>query len=406
MDQALQGEGYSLFRARSREEALRELGDRDIQIALVVSTLPDGTRRILCGPCERSTPDQPLQVLLLAEIQKDEQVKKSVESGADDFIRVPYEPVELQARTRAAQMRWENQANLVKEREFYRIAVAEEERLSSLVLDQNLNLKDAYEKIRRLNEELEKANTELELIAAFDSLSGLLNRRSLFTRISIEIERSIRLDVPLTGLMIDIDKFKGINDNYGHQCGDMVIREIGARLQAGLRKYDYAGRYGGEEFFVVLSNSTEQQASGIAERFRKDMEDLRFECGGESISVTVSIGAARYVAGREPGILDRAGGPRHVPGKAVGAQQGRAGLVPRLHGTLTLVRPSLHFRSKTTLPRGARCDRAEMAAVSRRPVEPDLDNASAGTVTATQRPPRAPWAAFFLPPRRRGVSWT
>ena len=297
MDQSLQGEGCSLFRARSREEALRELGDRDIQVALVSSYLPDDSPQDLVRAMRKVRADQPLQVLLLAEIHEADEVKKSVESGADDFIRVPYDPDELQARTRAAKMRWENQASLVKEREFYRIAVAEEERLSSLVLDQNLNLKDAYEKIRRLNEELEKANTELELIAAFDSLSGLLNRRSLFTRISIEIERSIRLDVPLTGLMIDIDKFKGINDNYGHQCGDMVIREIGARLQAGLRKYDYAGRYGGEEFFVVLSNSTEMQASGIAERFRKDIEDLKFECGGENINVTVSIGAARYTAG-------------------------------------------------------------------------------------------------------------
>ena len=297
MDQSLQGEGCSLFRARTREEALRELSDHDIQVALVSSHLPDGEAQELVRAMRKVRADQPLQVLLLAEIRETEEVKKSVESGADDFIRVPYDPDELQARTRAACMRWENQANLVKEREFYRIAVAEEERLSSLVLDQNLNLKDAYEKIRRLNEELEKANTELELIAAFDSLSGLLNRRSLFTRISIEIERSIRLDVPLTGLMIDIDKFKGINDNFGHQCGDMVIREIGARLQAGLRKYDYAGRYGGEEFFVVLSNSTEMQASGIAERFRKDIEDLKFECGGETIKVTVSIGAARYSAG-------------------------------------------------------------------------------------------------------------
>jgi diguanylate cyclase (GGDEF)-like protein len=297
MDQALQGEGHTLFRARSRDEALRELGSHDIQIVLVASNLPGGGVKEFVRAMRRIHQDQPLQVLLLAEVQKEEQVKQSVETGADDFIRVPYEAVELQARTSAAQLRWENQASLVKEREFYRIAVAEEERLSSLVLDQNLNLKDAYEKIRRLNEELEKANTELEQIAAFDSLSGLLNRRSLFTRISIEIERAIRLDVPLTGLMIDIDKFKSINDNYGHQCGDMVIREIGARLQAGLRKYDYAGRYGGEEFYVVLSNSTEQQAFGIAERFRKDMEELRFQCGGDSIGVTVSIGVARYAHG-------------------------------------------------------------------------------------------------------------
>lgn len=297
MDRSLQGEGGALFRARSREEALRELGERDIQVALVSSALPDGSAQELVRAMRKVRPDQPLQILLLAEVHQAEDVKRSVESGADDFIRVPYDPDELQARSRAAQIRWETQASLVKEREFYRIAVAEEERLSSLVLDQNLNLKDAYEKIRRLNEELEKANTELELIAAFDSLSGLLNRRSLFTRISIEIERSIRLDLPLTGLMMDIDKFKGINDNFGHQCGDMVIREIGARLQAGLRKYDYAGRYGGEEFFIVLSNSTEMQASGIAERFRKDIEELEFECSGERITVTVSVGAARYSPG-------------------------------------------------------------------------------------------------------------
>jgi diguanylate cyclase (GGDEF)-like protein len=97
--------------------------------------------------------------------------------------------------------------------------------------------------------------------------------------------------------MVDIDRFKNINDNFGHQCGDMVIREIGARLSAGLRKYDYAGRYGGEEFFVVLSNSSEDQAMRIAERFRRDMEECRLECGGETIAITVSIGVARYVPG-------------------------------------------------------------------------------------------------------------
>ena len=222
----------------------------------------------------------------------------ALEAGVDDFIKKPFDEAELAARTRAAVMRWEKQARLLKEREFFRIAVAEEERLSSLVLDQNQNLKEAYEKIRRLNEELEKANRELEQIAAFDSLSGLLNRRSLFHRISVEIERSIRLDVPLTGLMIDIDHFKDVNDNHGHQCGDMVIREIGARLQGDLRKYDYAGRYGGEEFFVVLSNSTEaagheHRASDSASTWRRPL----VTCAAESIRVTVSIGVARYRQG-------------------------------------------------------------------------------------------------------------
>jgi diguanylate cyclase (GGDEF)-like protein len=297
MEDALRGEGHSLSRALSTHEALRLLDTETIHIVLLSISLSVSDALKTTRALRAVKRETPLQILAIASGQAGQEIRQSVEAGVDDFLRSPFDPIELQARTRAAQIRWETQATLVKEREFFRIAVAEEERLSSLVLDQNRHLKDAYEKIRHLNEELEKANKELEQIAAYDSLSGLLNRRSLFTRISIEIERSIRLDVPLTGLMLDIDRFKNINDNFGHQCGDLVIREIGARLLAGLRKYDYAGRYGGEEFFVVLSNSNSDQALGIAERFRKDLEEARFQCSGEEIGVTVSIGAAVYGPG-------------------------------------------------------------------------------------------------------------
>ena len=297
MENALHKEGYALFKARTAEEALGTLAAQDIQIVLLSAEMPNDDGYDLARRIRAKKRELPVQLLLLAQAGKGGEMSRSVAVGSDDFIRKPFEAAELQARTRAACMRWQSHASLMNEREFFRTAVAEEERLSSLVLDQNKNLKDAYDKIRRLNDELEKANRELEQIAAFDSLSGLLNRRSLFTRISIEIERSIRLDVPLTGLMIDIDHFKSINDSHGHQFGDMVIREIGARLQAGLRKYDYAGRYGGEEFFVVLSNSTAAQALGIGDRFRKEMEDARLSCSGEAFGVTVSIGFACYSAG-------------------------------------------------------------------------------------------------------------
>jgi diguanylate cyclase (GGDEF)-like protein len=237
----------------------------------------------------------PLQIVALLPAGAPGDAARALEAGADDFVRLPGDPDELAARVKAAAARREAQAGLIKEREFYRIAVAEEERLSRLVLDQNQSLKAAYEKIRQLNAELEKANHELEQLAAYDALSGLLNRRTLFSRIAVEIERSARMKVPLTGLMIDIDRFKGINDNYGHPCGDLVIREIGARLQNRLRKYDFAGRYGGEEFFVLLSNSTEGQAERIGDRFRREMAETRFTCNGESFSVTLSIGVAKFL---------------------------------------------------------------------------------------------------------------
>lgn len=290
IDQSLSNEGYRLMRASTGDEAVRRISEEEIQIVLFSDPRLTQTLRELRR-------NAPIQLILLLGADDGVDFPASFESGCDDFIRKPFDTHELKARTRAAQTRWHTQATLLKEREFFRIAVAEEERLSSLVLDQNQSLKDAYDKIRRLNEELEKANKELEQIAAYDSLSGLLNRRSLFTRLAIEIERCLRLEVPLAGLMMDIDRFKNINDNHGHPCGDMVIRRIGERLLGGLRKYDYAGRYGGEEFFIILSNSTEEQALGISERFRHDMEETVFECNGDTFRVTVSIGVSCFRPG-------------------------------------------------------------------------------------------------------------
>ncbi|HVP19983.1 MAG TPA: diguanylate cyclase [Spirochaetia bacterium] len=290
IDQSLSNEGYRLMHASTGDEAVQRISEEEVQIVLLSDF---GLTKTLHGMRRNA----PIQLILLLRADDDVDVEASFESGPDDFIRKPFDANELKARTRAAQTRWHSQATLLKEREFFRIAVAEEERLSSLVLDQNQSLKDAYDKIRRLNEELERANKELEQIAAYDSLSGLLNRRSLFTRLAIEIERCLRLEVPLAGLMIDIDRFKNVNDNHGHPCGDMVIREIGARLSSGLRKYDYAGRYGGEEFFIILSNSTEEQALGISERFRHDMEEAAFSCDGNTFHVTVSIGVSCFRPG-------------------------------------------------------------------------------------------------------------
>jgi diguanylate cyclase (GGDEF)-like protein len=110
----------------------------------------------------------------------------------------------------------------------------------------------------------------------------------------------MRLGLPLAGIMIDIDHFKRVNDNYGHQCGDLVIREIGAKLTKSLRKYDYAGRYGGEEFYVIFSNTTADIAESISERFRSDMEGIKFECGEEHFGVTVSIGVAQFSPRESP----------------------------------------------------------------------------------------------------------
>lgn len=297
IDRSLGNDGCLLLRAATAEEAVRVISEKEVQVVLLASDLHDGDAETLIKVMRGIRRTSPPQIILLSGADDGAEALSSSGSCPDDFARKPLDEHELRARLRAAQTRWQNQATLLKEREFFRIAVAEEERLSSLVLDQNQSLKEAYDKIRGLNEELEKANKELEQLAAYDCLSGLLNRRSLFTRMDIEVERSARLEVPMAGLMIDIDRFKNINDNYGHPCGDMVIREVGARLSGGLRKYDFAGRYGGEEFFIILSNATEVQTVHISERFRREIEEAAFTYYGETFRITVSIGVSCYREG-------------------------------------------------------------------------------------------------------------
>jgi diguanylate cyclase (GGDEF)-like protein len=304
---ALAGGGYRMLAATTAAEAQRVLGEEEVHILLIAAALADADGCQVCEKLRAERRSVPLQVLVLQQSASPADVARALDAGADDCLRMPCDRQELAARVRAAIARWQAQAGLIKEREFYRIAVAEEERLSSLVLDQNQSLKAAYEKIRQLNGELEKANRELEQLAAYDALSGLLNRRTLFSRIGVEIERATRMNVPLAGLMIDIDRFKGINDNFGHPCGDLVIREIGAKVQNRLRKYDFAGRYGGEEFFVLLSNSTEVQAERIGDRFRREMAGTRFTCNEASFAVTLSIGVARFHEGdTQESWIDRA----------------------------------------------------------------------------------------------------
>ena len=297
VDRFLLNDGFVLVRANGTEEALRIISEREIQVVLLAAGIHDGDTLNLMKVMRGLRRTSPPQLLMLSPAGDGAEALTSFECGPDDFIHKPLDGQELLARLRAAQARWQNQATLLKEREFYRIAVAEEERLSSLVLDQNQSLKAAYDKIRALNEELAKANRELEQLAAYDSLSGLLNRRSLFTRMEIEIERCIRLETPMAGLMIDIDRFKSINDNFGHPCGDVVIKEIGARLSRGLRRYDYAGRYGGEEFFIILSNTAKDQTYGICERFRRDIEEAEISWNSENLRVTVSVGASCFRPG-------------------------------------------------------------------------------------------------------------
>ena len=225
------------------------------------------------------------------------EVQAAIDAGADDVLQGNLDQIEFSYRLRATFLRLRNQMRVIEERDFYRNAARQEEELSSRILDQHLILKKAFRNIEDLNKELEKTNDRLEHVARFDVLSGLLNRQSLFATIDMEIERSKRSDTVLTGIMLDIDNFKAVNDEYGHLCGDEVIREVGARLNHHLRKYDQAGRYGGEEFFVLLPNANLHQSYVIAERVRHDFVESYISCIDHNVRITGSFGIAEYRPG-------------------------------------------------------------------------------------------------------------
>lgn len=134
--------------------------------------------------------------------------------------------------------------------------------------------------------------SQTEQMAITDSLTGLYNRRGLFQIAEREVERSRRYQRPVSVLMVDLDHFKPLNDSYGHVVGDEVLASVAARLYQTVRRIDAVGRYGGEEFMVLLPECKLEFAAGVAERIRQVIESDPISSAVGPISVTVSVGVA------------------------------------------------------------------------------------------------------------------
>lgn len=144
-------------------------------------------------------------------------------------------------------------------------------------------------------ENLEKTQKELKILSTHDSLTGLNNRKEFHRYLQEELERSKRYDCPLSLLMLDIDFFKNINDTYGHQAGDLILSDIANLLKRECRIVDQISRYGGEEFTIILPETSASGALIIAERIRKLVANTTFFVGpGQEISVTLCVGVAVY----------------------------------------------------------------------------------------------------------------
>lgn len=196
-----------------------------------------------------------LPVIMLTGEQSSEKKIEGLERGASDYVTKPFDHGELLARAKVQL------------------------------------------KIKTLQDELKKSNMLLTELSNTDALTKLNNRRHIMELLENEFDRAIRYETFLSVLMLDIDHFKNINDTLGHQIGDYVLRELGGILKDVNRKSDLPGRYGGEEFIIVLPHSDSKGAALVAQRLREKIEEAKFEDNDKNrIPVTVSIGVGTYPA--------------------------------------------------------------------------------------------------------------
>lgn len=164
-----------------------------------------------------------------------------------------------------------------------------------------LNSRSALQRERRLVRtaaQLREVSAELDRLARTDSLTGILNRRAFFDLLGIEFRRSRRYSRQLSVLMLDLDNFKRVNDQWGHPFGDYVLRSTSQIVASNVRESDIIGRYGGEEFAVALPETGPEQAVIVAEKLRRAIEVFAFEADGlprpedAPLHMTISIGVS------------------------------------------------------------------------------------------------------------------
>jgi len=140
---------------------------------------------------------------------------------------------------------------------------------------------------------------EMSRLAITDSLTQIMNRRGLTVGLLDAMSQAERYSTPLTIAMIDIDHFKQVNDTHGHEAGDKVLKDVAAILSEALRMPDKVGRYGGEEFLIMLPHTTLAQGRKIADRIRASVSKWEFDIGEKKIKLTISIGVIQYKAGED-----------------------------------------------------------------------------------------------------------
>jgi len=241
--------GYEVVAVEDGDAAWEKLKSPDApRMALLDWMMPGQNGVDVCRTLRNQRPEPYTYILLLTAKDAKESVVEGLESGADDYLTKPFNPRELKARIRVGLRLLDLEDNLVQAREVMRFK------------------------------------------ATHDTLTGVWNRGAILETLDKEVWRSRREGQSLGVLIGDLDHFKSVNDTYGHPVGDTVLREVSRRMQSEVRPYDSVGRYGGEEFLVLLPGCGTPTARDAAERLRKAVSRDLVETTGGNLQVTLSIG--------------------------------------------------------------------------------------------------------------------
>jgi len=240
--------GYKVITTRDGAEAWRAVKDNSIRLAIFDWMMPKMNGLELCRKIREEKKEKYLYIILLTSRDRHEDTVKGLSSGADDYIVKPFHHLELKARL------------------------------------------ETGKRIIDLENRLIQSQKQLEELASKDSLTHLWNRRTIISLLADEIKRSQREHKPLGVLMIDVDRFKEINDTYGHYVGDEVLTAVTSRLKRRVRGYDKIGRYGGDELLVVLPNCSLKTVKSIAERLRQAVSSQKVKTEAGLIEVSLSLG--------------------------------------------------------------------------------------------------------------------
>jgi diguanylate cyclase (GGDEF)-like protein len=251
MRRILEKFGYEVIVAEDGRRAAEILSQPDgPRLALVDWMMPELDGISLCREVRsHQTDDSYIYILLLTSKQNSEDVVIGLEAGADDYITKPCQPAELRARLHTGR------------------------------------------RILSLEQNLIEAREEMRFRATRDALTMLWNRSSILSLTRDELQRSARDRTPLSILLCDVDHFKSINDNYGHLIGDLVLQELSNRLTSAVRNYDAVGRYGGEEFLILLSDCSQADVEARCEDIRIAVGSAPIKTTDGTVKASISIGA-------------------------------------------------------------------------------------------------------------------